>query len=60
MNRANPDSVAKAKTALIQFVIGLIMTIGSLAFKSVIAFLISVVILGLGVKGFVNMFTERA
>ena len=54
------DSVAKAKTALLQFIIGMLMTIVSVVFKSVILFLISIVILGLGVKGFVNMMSADA
>ena len=51
------DNVARAKTALIQFFIGMLMTVVSVVFKSVILFLISIVILGLGVKGFVNIMT---
>lgn len=53
------DSVAKAKTALLQFIIGMLMTIVSVVFKSVILFLISIVILGLGIKGFVNIMASQ-
>lgn len=53
------DGVTQAKTALLQFIIGMLMTIVSVVFKSVILFLISIVVLGLGIKGFVNIFSEQ-
>ncbi len=51
MKKFTPDSTEKAKVALMQLGAGAVMTALSLFFKSIVVFVISVVVLGLGING---------
>ena len=54
-----PDSTEMAKTALLQLTIGLVMTIASLGFKSIVVFFISIIVLGLGINNVVKLIKNK-
>jgi hypothetical protein len=59
MNKTTPGSTERAKVALLQLTIGLVMTIASLGFKSIIIFFISIVVLGLGINNIVKLIKDK-
>jgi len=55
-----PDVLEVSKVALIQVVIGLVLVCVSIPFKSIVLFLISIVLLGLGIHGFIKIISGNS
>ena len=52
-------TIAKSKTAIIQIGVGLVIVTASLVTKSLLITLVGMVVLGLGIRGMVNICKDK-